>query len=71
MQKVIIMKKYTQEEREAAIKEIEETPIEAKEWEVHETKVTSYRYVDDIPAGKKKGLLSGLLERVKAVLHPA
>lgn len=71
MQKVIIMKKYTQEDREAAIKDIDEAPIEAKEWEVHETKVTSYRYVDDIPAGKKKGLLSGLLERVKAVLHPA
>ncbi|MDO9096683.1 MAG: hypothetical protein Q7U60_00965 [Candidatus Methanoperedens sp.] len=65
------MKKYTQEDREAAIKEIKETPIDAKEWNNHETKIKSFRYVDDIPAGKKKGLLSGLLERVKAVLHPA
>jgi hypothetical protein len=39
------MKKYTQEDREAAIKELEETPIEAKEWEGHETKVTSFKYV--------------------------
>lgn len=64
------MKKYTQEDREAAIKEIENTPVEAKEWEGHETKVTSFKYVDDILGRKKKGLLSGLLESVKAVLHP-
>jgi hypothetical protein len=42
----MIMKKYTQEDREAAIKEIEETPIEAKEWGNHETKITSFKYVD-------------------------
>ncbi len=66
------MKKYTQNERESAIKEIEETPIEAKEWEgPHETKITSFKYVDDISCGKKKGLLSGLLDKVKSVLHPA
>lgn len=33
---------YTQEERETAIKEIEEAPIVVKEWEgPNETKVTS------------------------------
>ncbi|MDD5617391.1 MAG: hypothetical protein PHH85_14470 [Candidatus Methanoperedens sp.] len=37
----------------------------------HETKVTSFKYSDDIPGRKKKGLLSGLLDKVKAVLHPA
>ncbi len=43
MQKVIIMKKYTQEEREAAIRELEETPIKPDEWEgPHKTKVTSF-----------------------------
>ena len=72
MQKVIMMKKYTQEEREAAIRELEETPIEPGEWEgPHETKVTSFKYSDDIPGRKKKGLLSRLLDKVKAVLHPA
>ncbi len=38
------MKKYTQGEREKAIKEIEESPIKPEEWEgPHETKVTSFR----------------------------
>ena len=65
------MKKYTHEEREAAIKEIEEAPLVVKEWEgPNETKVTSLRYIDDASRGKKKGLFSGLLERIKAVLHP-
>ena len=68
----MIMKKYTQEEREAAIKEIEKGPIVAKEWDgPNETKITSFKYVDDTPRGKKKGLLSGLLGKIKAVLHPA
>ena len=69
---MITMKKYTQEERDTAIKEIEGAPLAAREWEgPNETKVTSFKYVDDTPRGKKKGLLSGLLEKVKAVLHPA
>ncbi len=66
------MKKYTQEERDTAIKEIEGAPLAAREWEgPYETKVKSFKYVDDTPRGKKKGLVSGLLEKVKAILHPA
>ena len=69
---MIIMKKYTHEEREAAIKEIEEAPLVVKEWEgPNETKVTSLKYVDDASGRKKKGLFSGFLERIRAVLHPA
>ncbi len=63
---MIVMKKYTKEEREKAIKEIETAPINPDEWEAHETKVTSYKYVDDVPARKKKGLVSG-----RAVSHPS
>lgn len=69
---MIIMKTYTPEEREAAIKEIETTPPKPEEWEgPHETKITSFRFVDDMPDRKKRGILSGLVERIKAVLHPA
>ncbi len=54
------MKKYTEEEREKAIRDIEASPIKPDEWEgSHETKVVSYKYVDDVPARKKKGLMSG------------
>ena len=43
------MKKYTQDEREKAIIEIEEALIKPEEWEgAHETKVTSFRFVDDV-----------------------
>ena len=39
------MKKYTKEEREKAIKDIEASPIKPDEWEgPHETKVVSYKY---------------------------
>ncbi|MFZ2410811.1 MAG: hypothetical protein WAW23_04495 [Candidatus Methanoperedens sp.] len=51
------MKKYTQDEREKAIKEIEEASIKPEEWGgPHETKITSFRYVDDISERKKKML---------------
>ncbi len=41
------MKKYTQEERETAIKEIEAASIKLEEWDgSHETKTTSFRHVD-------------------------
>lgn len=56
---MITMKKYTQDEREKAIKEIEEASIKPEEWVgPHETKVTSFRYVDDVSDRKKKGLLA-------------
>lgn len=72
MQNMITMKKYTQDEREKAIKEIEATPIKPEEWEgPHETKITSFRYVDDVSDRKKKGLFSGLVGRIKSMLHPA
>lgn len=68
----MIMKKYTKDERESAIGEIEEAPINPSEWEgPHETKVTSFKYVDDVPGRKKKGLLSDIFDRVKSILHPA
>jgi len=39
------MKKYTNEEREKAIKDIEATTIKQDEWEgPHETKIVSYKY---------------------------
>lgn len=51
------MKKYTPEEREKAIKEIEDASIKTEEWEgPHETKIISFRYVDDVPDRKKKWL---------------
>lgn len=54
---VIIMKKYTPEEREAAIKELEAAELKPEEWEgPHETKVKCFRFVDD---------------RIKAALHTA
>ncbi len=66
------MNEYTHEERETAIKEMETTPIKPEEWEgSHETKITSFRYVDDVPDRKKKGLLSGLVGKIKSILHPA
>ena len=69
---MITMKKYTQDEREKAIKEIEDTPIKPEEWGgPHETKVTSFRYVDDVTDRKKKGLFSGLFGKIKSILHPA
>jgi hypothetical protein len=72
MQKVIIMKKYTQEERDAIIEEIETLPIKPEEWDgPHETRVVSFKYVDDIPHKRKKGLLSAIFDKIKAVLHPA
>ena len=49
------MKKFTPEEREKAIKEIEAASIKPEEWEgPHETKVTSFRYMNDISERKKK-----------------
>jgi hypothetical protein len=61
------MKKYTKEEKEKAIKYIEGSLIKPDEWEgPHETKIVSYKYVDDVPARKKKGLMSGKIE-VKTV----
>jgi len=72
MQKVIIMKRYTQEERDAIIKEIEAMPVKPEEWEgPHETKIVSFKYVDDSPQMKKMGFLSTLLDKIKAVIHPA
>ena len=66
------MKKYTQEERETAIKEIEAASIKLEEWDgPHETKITSFRHVDDMPDRKKKGLLSGIADKIKSILHPA
>ncbi|MCX9010516.1 MAG: hypothetical protein OIN66_05270 [Candidatus Methanoperedens sp.] len=51
------MKKYTPEEREAAIKELEAAELKPEEWEgPHETKVKCFRFVDD---------------RIKAALHTA
>ncbi len=65
------MKKYTQDEREMAIIEIEEAPIKPEGWEgPHETKVTSFKYVDDV-SDRKKGLFSGLFGKIKSILHPA
>jgi hypothetical protein len=61
------MKKYTKEERDKAIKDIESSPIKPDEWEgPHETKVVSYKYTDDVPARKKKGSMSGKIN-VKTV----
>ena len=61
------MKKYTREEREKAIKDIEASLIKPDEWKgPHETKVVSYKYVDDVPARKKKGFMSGKVD-VKTV----
>ncbi len=69
---MVVMKKYTSEEREKAIKDIETTPIKSEEWDgPHETKITSFRYIDDVPDRKKKGLLSGLVGKIKSILHPA
>lgn len=69
---MIAMKKYTQDEREKAIKEIEEASIKPEEWDgPHETKVTSFRYVDDVSDRKKKGLFSGIVGKIKSILHPA
>ncbi len=57
-----MMKKYTQEEREAAIRELEEIPIEPGEWEgPHETNVTSFKYSDDVPGRKKRDYYPGFL----------
>ena len=57
------MKKYTKEEREKAIKDIEASPTKPDEWEgPDETKVVSYKDVDDVPARKKKGLMSGKID---------
>ncbi len=67
-----IMKKYTHEEREMAIKEIEAASIKSDDWTgPHETKITSFRYIDDVPHSKKKGLLSELFGKIKSILHPA
>jgi hypothetical protein len=61
------MKKYTNEEREKAIKDIEASLIKPDEWEgPHETKVVSYKYVNDGLARKKKGFMSGKID-VKTV----
>lgn len=69
---MITMKKYTQDEREKAIKEIEGTSVKPEEWEgPHETKVTSFRYVDDVTDRKNKGLFSGIVGKIKSILHPA
>jgi hypothetical protein len=66
------MKKYTPDEREAAIKELEAAELKLEEWEgPHETKVKYFRFVDDAPDKKKKGMLSGLVERIKVALHTA
>ncbi len=71
MQKVITMKKHTKNERESAIRDIEESPINPAEWEgPHETKVTAFRYVDNLVERKKKRLLSGFFDRIKAIIHP-
>jgi hypothetical protein len=54
------MKKYINEEREKAIKDLEASTIKPDEWEgPHKTKVVSYKYADDVPARKKKGLIPG------------
>ena len=67
-----MMKKYTQEERDLAIKEIEAMPVSPEEWEgPHDTKITSLRYVEDTPGKRKIRLLSGLLDKIRAILHPA
>ena len=67
MQNIVTMKKYTREEREKAIKDIEASRIKPDEWKgPHETKVVSYKYVDDVPARKKKGFMSGKVD-VKTV----
>jgi len=72
MQNMNIMKKYSHEERETAIKEIESAPIKSEDWEgPHETKITSLRYVDDVARRKKKGFLSELFGKIKSILHPA
>lgn len=69
---MIIMKKYTKEDREKAIQEIEAAPINPEEWEgPHETKVTSYKYVDDAPGRRKKSLISGSVDRSKTASHTA
>ncbi len=71
MQKVIIMKRYTQEERDAIIEEIEAQPIDPDEWEgPHDTKIVSFKYVDDTPHKGKKGL-TAFFDRIKAIIHPA
>ena len=67
-----IMKKYSHEERETAIKEIEYAPIKSEDWEgPHETKITSLRYIDDEARRKKKGFLSELFGKIKSILHSA
>lgn len=44
-----MVKKYTQEEREKAIEEIESSLIKPEEWEgPHKTKVISFRYVEKL-----------------------
>jgi len=72
MQNMNIMKKYTHDEREMAIKEIEAMPIKSDEWAgPHETKITSFKYIDDMPHSKKKGFLSELFGKIKSIFHPA
>ncbi len=67
-----MIKRYTQEERDAMIKEIEALPVKPEEWEgPHETRIVSFKYVDDTPRKKKMGLLSSLFNKIKTVLHPA
>jgi hypothetical protein len=62
-----MMKKYTKEEREKAINDIEASLIKPDDWKrSHETKVVSYKYVDDVPARKKKGFMSRKID-VKTV----
>jgi len=66
------MKKYTQEERDLAIREIEAMPVIPEEWEgPHDTKITSLRYVEDTPGKRRTGLLSELFDKIRAILHPA
>lgn len=62
---MISMKKYSKEEREKAIKEIETSPLNPEEWEgPHEAKVVSYKYIEDVTERRKKILLSGKSEKL-------
>ncbi len=66
------MKRYTQEERDTIIDEIEASPIKPEEWEgPHDTRVVSFKYIEDTPHKRKKGLLAAIFDKIKAVLHPA
>ncbi len=62
---------YAQEEGDAIIKEIEALPIKLEEWKgSHETKIVSFKYIDDTPHKRKAGFLSEFFNKIKVVLHP-